>query len=478
MQIKEILSRIKKIDNELQSRESEIKLTFYNKDKVYKKQIAFHKSNKKIRFVFGGNRSGKTECGAVEAIWRARGIHPYLENRKNVNGWVVSVTYEVQRDVAQKKILSYLPKSWIEEIVMSSGKKGAPEYGIIDHIVIRNVFGGLSSIGFKSLDQGREKFQGASLDFVWFDEEPDKDVYEECVMRVLDRCGDVWCTMTPLKGLTWVYEDIYNSTDPDVWYTTMDWSDNPYLDKAETARLERLLTKEELETRKSGKFKASSGLVYPDFDEEVHVIEPFTVPRDWYDMVSIDPGLHNPLSAHFYCIDYDGNIYVIAEHYEAERDIDYHATRILDIANSLGWPTDEKGRIRALIDSAATQKTLASTKSVADLFYERGILVNTKVDKDMWSGIARVRSLFHLRPARIFIFKNCVNLIREIKSYRYLDGDRPKKCDDHALDELRYYVMSKPRGKEEKISTNDSPIARDKRRLVRELNRMRGGRQR
>ena len=478
MQIKEILSRIKRIDDELTLRESEVKLALYNKDKVHHKQMAFHKCDKKIRFVFGGNRSGKTECGAVEAIWRARGIHPYAKNRKNVDGWVVSVTYEVQRDVAQKKILSYLPKSWIEEIVMSSGKKGAPEYGIIDHIVIRNVFGGLSSIGFKSLDQGREKFQGASLDFVWFDEEPDKDVYEECVMRVLDRCGDVWCTMTPLKGLTWVYEDIYMSDDPDVWYTTMDWSDNPYLDTAETSRLERLMSKEELETRKSGKFKASSGLVYPDFDEEVHVIEPFEVPSEWYDTVSIDPGLHNPLSAHFYCTDYDGNIYVIAEHYEAEQDIDYHATRILEIAGNLGWPTDEKGRIRALIDSASTQKTLASTKSVAELFYERGILVNTKVDKDMWSGVARVRSLFHMRPARIFIFKTCANLIREIKSYRYADGDRPKKCDDHALDELRYYVMSKPRAKEEKLIPKDSPIARDKRRLVRELNRTRGGRNR
>ena len=476
MGIKEILSRIKQIDGELSKRESEVRLTFYNKDKVHLKQMAFHKTNKKIRFVFGGNRSGKTECGAVEAIWRARGIHPFVENRPNVAGWVVSVTYEVQRDVAQKKILSYLPKSWIHEIVMSSGKKGSPEHGIIDHIIIKNVFGGLSSIGFKSLDQGRERFQGASLDFVWFDEEPDKDIYEECVMRVLDRCGDVWCTMTPLKGLTWVHEDIYMSNDPDVWYTTMDWSDNPYLDKNETERLERLLSREELETRKSGKFKASSGLVYPDFDEEVHVIEPFDVPREWYDEVSIDPGLHNPLSAHFYAVDYDGNIYVIAEHYEAERDIDYHATRILEIARNLGWKTDERGRIRALIDSAATQKTLASAKSVADLFYEKGILVNTKVDKDMWSGVARVRSLFHLRPARIFIFKTCPNLIREIKSYRYADGDRPKKCDDHALDELRYYVMSKPRQKEEKKVSYDSPIAKDKRRLLREINRTRGGR--
>lgn len=468
MKINEIIGRIKKIDKEIKRRKSEVKLAFYNRDKIHLKQMAFHKCDKKVRFVFGGNRSGKTECGAVECVWRARGIHPYLKNRESVAGWVVSVTYEVQREVAQSKILSYLPPDWIEEIVMSQGKKGAPEYGIIDHIVVKNVFGGLSTIGFKSLDQGREKFQGASLDFVWFDEEPDKDIYDECVMRVLDREGDVWCTMTPLKGLTWVYDDIYMSDNPDIWYITMDWSDNPYLNPKETQKLESMMSKEELETRKSGKFKAQSGLVYPEFDESVHVIEPFDIPREWYDTISIDPGLHNPLSAHFYCVDYDGNIYVVAEHYEAERDIDHHADRIKEIAKKLSWHTDSKGRLHALIDSAAEQKTLASQKSVVDLFYERDILVNSKVNKDLWSGIARVRSLFSHRPARIFIFKTCPNLIKEIKSYRYDSGERPKKCNDHALDELRYYVMSKPQAKEEK-KTSESLIARDKRMLIKKL---------
>ena len=82
----------------------------------------------------------------------ARGIHPYRKNRKDVFGWVVSVSREVQRDVAQKKILSYLNPSWIEDITMISGSRGSPEYGIIDQIRIKNVFGGISVIGFKSCD--------------------------------------------------------------------------------------------------------------------------------------------------------------------------------------------------------------------------------------------------------------------------------------------------------------------------------------
>ena len=229
-----------------------------------------------------------------------------------------------------------------------------------------------------------------------------------------------------------------------------------------------MMTKDELESRKSGKFRAQSGLVYPEFDIELHVIDPFPIPYDWQDMISIDPGLKNPLSAHFYAIDYDGVIYVVGEHYEAEKDIDYHADKIKSLAKSLNWHTDEKGRLRAIIDSAAEQRTLAATKSVAELFYERDIIVNTKVDKDLWSGIARVKSLLNKRPPRIYIFKNCVNLIREIKTYRYGDGDRPKKQDDHALDELRYYVMSKPQAPAIK-QKSESMIAKDKKRLARKL---------
>ena len=141
---------------------------------------------------------------------------------------------------------------------------------------------------------------------------------------------------------------------------------------------------------------------------------------------------------------------------------------ISDTADFLNWHRDSKGRLEALIDSAATQKTLASTKSVADLFFERGIAVNTRVDKDVFSGIARVKSYF--ATDRIKIFPCCVNLIRELKSYWWGTGDRPVKKDDHALDALRYYIMTKPEPaktpKERK-----TVIQRDKDRLISKIRR-------
>jgi phage terminase large subunit-like protein len=446
MDDKTIISRIRKIEKILSDRDRADTLSRYNAGEiVHKKQLVFHKCLKRNRWVFGGNRSGKTECGAVETVWRARGIHPYQENRADTFGWVVSVSYEVQRDVAQNKVLNYLNPDWIQDIIMHSGSKGSANYGIIDTIVVKNVFGGLSKIGFKSADQGREKFQGASLDYVWFDEEPPKDIYEECKMRVLDKKGDIYGTMTPLKGLTWVYEEIYlnkyNSSE--VFSLQMEWADNPFLDADEVEEISKTLSESSLQSRRYGHFDANLGLVYPEFDENIHIIDPFEIPYAWQDLISIDPGLRNPLSAHFYCVDFDGNVYVVGEHYEKDKDVDYHASKIYELATLLNWHRMHNGCLEAIIDSAAGARTLSSSKSVAELFNERGILVNTKVNKELFSGINQVKS--YLSQKKLFIFRTCPNLIREIKSYWWGKHDAPIKADDHAMDELRYYIMTRPR---------------------------------
>lgn len=467
------LLRLLKIEREINDRQTDA-LSCYNKDRVHQKQMLFHKCQKRNRWVFGGNRTGKTECGAVESVWMARGTHPFRENRKDVFGWVVSLTQQVQRDVAQAKILKYLPERYICDVVMREGKKGAAEYGVIDYVLVKNVFGGISKIGFKSCDQGRERFQGTSLDFVWFDEEPPKDIYDECRMRVFDKCGDVFGTMTPLKGLTWVYDEIElnEKNDPQVWCEYMEWSDNPYLDKEEIKAMTSSVSEQDQLSRRYGKFTVGEGLVYPEFDQSVHVIDPFDVPKEWQTNISIDPGLTNPTSCHFYAVDFDGNIYVVAEHFEAGQSVDYHVKKIFEIADEIGWKRDAKGRLSALIDSAANQRTLASQKSVAELFCEKGILVNTNVNKDLYSGIQRIKSLFEQRPPKIYIFKNCVNLIRELKSYWWGDNDRPKKTDDHALDELRYFVMTQPRPTKP-LPPPKSQIQIDKERMMRDARRER-----
>lgn len=442
---------------ELERRIRENGIKYY---RPHRKQAEFHASRKRNRWMFGGNRTGKTVSGGAEAVWYATGLHPYKSIKTPNRGWVVSLTNEVQRDVAQKEILRWLPRSMIAEVHMRKGTKDNLESGIIDFLQLTNG----SVIGFKSCDQGREKFQGTSQHWIWFDEEPPEPIYKECKMRVLDTVGDMWGTMTPLQGLTWVYDTIYMNEigDPEVKYWLMEWADNPHLSPEAIAELEATMTEDEREARQYGKFVAMSGLVYKEFNEDIHVIDPFPIPREWYDKLSIDPGLDAPLSAHFYAVDNDYNIYVIEEHYKAGESVEWHAERLHEIARRLDWPLDHGGRLRAIIDSAANQKTLAAEKSVTELFYEHRVLADTNVDKDKWTGIQRVKQYLKLRAhpqvdvwprgkPKLFIFRNCVNMIREIKSYRWkpqtekgVQIDEPIKKNDHAMDDLRYYVMSRP----------------------------------
>lgn len=474
-----IVNEILKIEQIESDRKLKNRLSSYNEGEVkHLKQLEFHKCKKKNRWVFGGNRSGKTECGAVEVVYMARGNHPYRKITGATSGWVVSLSQQVQRDVAQSKILYYLNPDWIVDVVMISGRKDNYTNGVIDYILIKNIFGTISKIGFKSCDQGREKFQGTSLDYVWFDEEPPHDIYLECRMRVLDKNGDIFATMTPLKGMTYVYDEIYLNKydDENIWCIFMTWDDNPYISLEAKQAMKASMSEDELRSREYGEFMDVGGRVYPEFDEHIHVIEPFDIPFDWQDKLSIDPGFKNPLSCHWYAVDYDSNVYVVAEHYDKDKDIAYHSAKILEISERLNWHRASNGMINALIDSAANQTTLASSRSVADLFYDYGILVNTNVNKDVFTGIQRVKS--YLKSAdgktKLYIFNTCTNLIREIKSYRWGKGESPIKEDDHSMDELRYYIMSRPENK--RPPDEKSIIQLEKERLIRahKLRRMNG----
>lgn len=466
------IEKILKIEQILKKRNENNKLLKYNTGEiVHKKQIAFHKCQKKNRWVFGGNRTGKTECGAVEVVYFARGCHPYRKIEKSTTGWVVSLSTQVQRDVAQSKILNYLNPEWIEDIVMTSGRKDNYQNGVIDYILVKNIFGTTSRIGFKSCDQGREKFQGTSLDYVWFDEEPPYDIYSECRMRVLDKNGDIFATMTPLKGMTFVYDEIYMNkfNNPNIWCEFISWDDNPFISNEAKTAMKSSMSADELRSREHGEFLDLGGLIYPEFDENVNVIEPFDIPYDWQDKLSIDPGLKNPLSCHWYAVDYDGNVYVVAEHYDKEKDIEFHSNKIHEISNNLHWHRNSNGMLEALIDSAANQTTLASQKSVSQLFYEHGILVNSNVNKDVFSGIQKVKSYLKnsLGKSKLFIFNSCQNLIREIKSYRWGKGESPIKENDHSMDELRYYIMSRPENK--KPERPKSIVELEKERLIKNM---------
>lgn len=257
--------------------------------------------------LFWGNRVGKTELGAQIVAEVALGLHPTISPGEI---WSFCPSFEEQKGTTQKKLLRYLPKDKIKDIIWL-------RKGIIKELVIDAGDGRESLITFKSYEQGREKAQGAGKVLIWFDEEPPKDLFEECFVR--QDAGvivKIIMTMTPIKGMTWIYDDIYLKTDnPDNFVSEASWEDNPWLTEEQKGVMGRGLSKEALEVRRKGKFMRRVGLVCPWFQRSIHVIPMKELPEG-DDIFGLDFGFSNPACGLYGRVDYDNNLYIFDGFYE------------------------------------------------------------------------------------------------------------------------------------------------------------------
>jgi len=269
--------------------------------KQHPKQQEVSKIRAAIRALFWGNRVGKTEWGAQEVAKVALGEHGWIQPGEI---WSFCPSFDEQKDTTQKKLESYLPKSKILDTIWL-------RKGIVKEWIIDAGNGRKSKITFKSYEQGREKAQGAGKVLVWFDEEPPKDIWDEAFVRM--EAGIrlyVILTMTPIKGMTWVYNDIYlNTANPDIFVSEASWDDNPWLTTEQKEQSMRGLSQQSLKVRREGKFVKHVGLVAAWFSRQVHVVDITELPfGDTY--YGQDFGFSNPSCGLWVRIDREFNFWV------------------------------------------------------------------------------------------------------------------------------------------------------------------------
>jgi phage terminase large subunit-like protein len=183
-----------------------------------------------------------------------------------VIGWACGVTGEVVRDTVQRVLVGRsgsegtgsIPKDALGEIVSA---RGIPD--LLDTIKIKHVSGGQSVIGLKSYLSGREKFQGETLDFVWFDEEPPADIYTEGLTRTNVGAGPVWMTFTPLLGMSEVVRRFLQEKSPDRHVTSMTIDDVDHYSDEERKRIIASYPPHEVEARTKGIPVLGSGRIFP-----------------------------------------------------------------------------------------------------------------------------------------------------------------------------------------------------------------------
>ena len=209
--------------------------------------------------------------------------------------------------------------------------------------------------------------------------------------------------------------------------------DNPVLDPEYVENLKRSTPPGMWYDRRiKGLWVSAEGLIYEEWNPEIHVVEPFEIPEEWPRFRSIDLGYNNPFVCLWGAQDSDGRLYIYDEHYYDHKLIKWHSDRIKQRKESVRWTVRDH-----------------DAQEGAEL--EANGIITRKAVKDVDAGIQKVALRLRVqgdgRPT-LGVFRTCDNLRREMGRYRWQERksdkpikEEPLKVDDHACDALRYMVM-------------------------------------
>jgi phage terminase large subunit-like protein len=426
----------------------------------YAKHMDFFKAGTthRQRCFMAANRIGKSESGAYELVCHLTGLYPeWWEGKrfdKPIKSWACGVNSKSVRDTIQLKLLGdpsdigtgFIPRETI------SGKpyktQGTAE--TYDTVNVKHISGGISTLQFKSYEQGRKAFEGWEGHVIWLDEECPEDIYTECFMRTVTTKGIIYLTFTPLKGMSDVVtafiecNDRGEHYDPDKVVISATWDDAPHLDQETREAYFRSIPPHQRAIRTKGIPQVGTGAVYP-IDVDDITVTPFEIPAHYKKCYGLDVGW-NRTAAIWIAIDPDTNThYAFSEHYRGEAEPVIHAEAI----NSRGdW-------IPGCIDPASRGRTQDDGTQLYELYKARlkGLkIANNAVE----AGLYSVWELLY--GGKLKIFSTLQHTLKEFTKYSRDEKGKIIKKDDHLMDALRYAIFTKDIAKAKPILTNTSMV--------------------
>lgn len=416
---------------------------------LYQKHLEFLRlgSTKEERLMLAANRIGKTESiGGYEMACHLTGDYPdWWEGRRfthPVDAWAAGDTSQTVKEIIQEKLLGkitdigsgLIPK---DKITRTTRKRGTAD--AIETVYVEHVSGGISELTLKSYDQKRESFQGTKKHVVWLDEEPPLDIYTECLLRTTDTEGGsdnglMILTFTPLLGMSETVlsflpngnvEDLKSPTKAVVMAT---WSDVPHLSKEAKEKLWASIPPFQRDARSKGIPQLGAGAIYPVPESDV-LVDDFTIPEHWKRGFSMDVGW-NRTAAGFYAIDPENDIiYRTGEYYRGEAEPSVHADAIRARGD---W-------LPGVIDPASRGRSQKDGFQLLQMYKDLGLDIET-AQNTVEAGIYECWQ--RMSSGRFKVFKSCQNWLYEFRLYRRNEKGKIVKENDHAMDEMRYFVMS------------------------------------
>ena len=420
-----------------------------------------------LGLILGGNRTGKSELGAMYAVacaagrsasvldggrriwwvarWLARaGLPANLIRPYPTEVWCASPTFAASRKQIRPKIRRWLPagseyRRWnsdseAEAVIAGTGGRGM-----------------ITSKAYRQYDMDDQTWEGAAIGGLVLDEQPNSyDCLAAGISRLVDHSGQALMTVTPLRGTRdWLYQKLVREAPPWVARRVLHGADNPHISE----EMRRLMLASQPSwsraSRDTGVFGDVEGRIYP-FSHGAHVIPATSPPLDWPRLCCIDWGARAP---HVVWMAEDPRGRLVAYRELApRRDLTQPgmtSRRLVQEAQAIEAAAGEGGcefhRVGDSEDPGAIAEAAALGWWITPVVKGPGSVTR---------GIALVESLLQTVdpvtmeaiPPRLVIADSCPVLIEEMSGYRH--GPRstpadikPMKTDDHGPDAIRYGVM-------------------------------------
>lgn len=389
--------------------------------KLHDSQYQAFSDDARFIVIAAGRRFGKTVLAIMKAIKVALDI-------PKANIWFVCPTYRQAEMIAWKMLFEMIPP----QLIKSKNEV---------KLLVEFING--SEICLKGADN-EDSLRGVSLDYCIMDEVSDmkRNVWQEIIRPMLtDRIGKALFIGTP-KGKNHFWELFILGTRKEGGFSSYQFKteDNPYISRSEIKEAKDQLSERVFNQEYLASFEDYTGLIWPEFEQKIHVIEPFDLPRHWERIGSLDPAVTGTTGSLQASVDEDGSLYIFSEYYEQNK----RASEVSDVLRGKVdlWFGDPAGKHKSISRNGVLF-------SLFDEYLDNGISL-IPAQNEVNAGINRVAEFF--KAGKIKIFSNCKNLIHELERYHWSEEretnqgvlePKPYKSLDHLCDCLRYLVMSR-----------------------------------
>jgi len=287
-------------------------------------------------------------------------------------------------------------------------------------------------------ERAEQKIRGVSLVGAYCDEITifPESFFQMLLSRLRSPGARLYGTTNPDSPYHWLKTNFLEKPNIDLasYHFTLD--DNPYLDASYVNNLKTTYTGLWYRRFILGEWCQAEGAVYSEWEEAHHVLN--DIPNSEFHDVCIDYGTTNPC-VFLLCGNDGGNVFVEREYY-------YDSIKAGKQKTDSEYSSDLKNFVKGVANLRMIIVDPSATSFKAQLRKDFPNVQLKDANNDVLDGIRLTANLLH--NGHLHVHTSCANLRKEFASYTWdsncqIKGeDKPLKQFDHALDALRYKVLT------------------------------------